>query len=100
MIDYFSQIHILLMAMYCIIFVGDVAELMLTMAPATVKGQLFVGQISHLETAVKWHYKQCTNGHFNKKGFTRTTLSITLSKFVEENELNFLYTHQQDLPGA
>ena len=37
MIDYFSQIQTLLMAMCCIIFVGDVTELMLTMAPATVK---------------------------------------------------------------
>ena len=30
----------------------------------------------------------------HQNGFTRTTLSTTVSKFVEENQ--FLFTHRQD----
>ena len=37
------HIPILHLSMYCTLFVGDVTELMLTMACSTEKGQLFVG---------------------------------------------------------
>ena len=37
MFNYLSHILVLLMAIYCIIFVGDVTEFMFTMARATVK---------------------------------------------------------------
>ena len=39
-IDYFSHIPILLLAKYCLVFVGDVTGLMFTVARATVKRSL------------------------------------------------------------
>ena len=40
---FFSHINFTF-GMYCLIFVDDVTELIITMTRATVKGQLFVGQ--------------------------------------------------------
>ena len=56
MIDYFSHIPIFLLAMLCIIFVGDVTELMFTMTHAIVERSTFVGQISQLEIEIKKHF--------------------------------------------
>ena len=43
---------------------------------------------SRLETAIEKHFKQLINA---SNEFTRTTLSATVSKFVEENQGFFLF---------
>ena len=74
MIDSFLTYHL---ATYCIIFVDDVTEFM-SMTHAVQ---------SWLETAIEEQFKQWTNA---SKGFTTTTLSATVSKFVEENQFIFI----------
>ena len=62
MIDYFSHIPILHLAMYCIIFAGEVIELMFTVHDACFsKVNFFL-----LEMAIKQHFKQYTNDYFIK----------------------------------
>ena len=58
------------LATCCIIFVDDVTELIQ----------------SRLETAIEEHFKLSSNASI---GFTRTTLSAAVSKYVEENQFLF-----------
>ena len=97
MIDYFSHIlsanvPILHLATYCMIFVGDVTELMFTVNGAV--------KLSQLEIAIKQHFKQWINGYFIKMNLLITSLSATVSKFVAENELLFFTTSRLPGPGA
>ena len=67
MMDFFLTYHL---ATCCMIFVDDVTELI---------------QSRH-ETAIEEHFKQLSNASI---GFTRTTLSATVSKYVEKNQYVF-----------
>ena len=67
MIDYFSHIPISHLATYCIIFVGDVTELMFTVNGARcTKVNFLSAKMYQLETTIKQHFKQITNGKFIK----------------------------------
>ena len=92
MMDYFSHIPILHLLMHCTIFVGDVTEPMFIMARTTeTLSQLFVGQNITALNSDKVALLTMNKRTFYQDGFTRTTLSATASRFVEENE--FLFTH-------
>ena len=59
MIDYFSHIPNLHLARYCIIFVGNVTELMFTVNGTPCTNVIFLwAKISKLEIAIKQRFKK------------------------------------------
>ena len=59
MISFFSHITILHLAMYCLLFVGDVTEFMFTVDGACfTKVNFLSAKISQLDIAIKQHFKQ------------------------------------------